>query len=79
MSDIGFALRAGRIAAGLEQAKIAEILGLSPQFICDVESGRRSLNPAHFAKLPEPVRRSVVVAAIGNLEVELKALRELLS
>ena len=64
MSGVTDALKAARQQAGLSQRQLAEVLGLSPAFINDIEHGRRQLGEQHYAKLPEPIRTAVFNAAI---------------
>ena len=45
MSDPAARLRAARDAAGLTQSALAARLGLAPQYLSDLERGRRPLSP----------------------------------
>ncbi len=57
------ALRRSRISAGLTQRQVAEMLGITPQFMSDIEQGRRALGEKYISKLP-PVMRAFVATAM---------------
>ncbi len=79
MSRITDALRDARRKAGLTQRDLAETLGLSPQFMNDVELGRRELPERHYHALPGPIRHAVVAAAIAELVDRIERLRAVLN
>ncbi len=79
MSQITDALRDARRKAGLTQRDLAETLGLSPQFMNDVELGRRELPERHYPALPGPIRHAVVAAAIAELVDKIERLRAILN
>jgi len=47
----GALLRAWRIKDGMSQDQLAREAGISPQYLCDVEKGRRDVKPAVLAAL----------------------------
>jgi len=57
-------LRSSRIAAGLSQRRLGEILGVTQAYVCDIEHGRRSLGEKYLEMLPEPIRYAVAGAMI---------------
>jgi transcriptional regulator with XRE-family HTH domain len=57
------ALRGARKSAGLTQRQIAEMLGITPQFVNDIEHGKRALGEKYLPLLP-PVMRTIVATAM---------------
>jgi transcriptional regulator with XRE-family HTH domain len=72
------ALKNARISANMTQRDLAAALGLTPQFINDVEHGRRELGEQHYIRLPIGIRRAVVTADIEEMNERRKKLRGLL-
>jgi tetratricopeptide (TPR) repeat protein/transcriptional regulator with XRE-family HTH domain len=79
MPDLAGLLQQLRAKAGLTQEELAEAAGLSPRTVSDLERGiHRSARPntvrllADALELPEPVRRSLVAAASGQLSTTLE-------
>lgn len=70
-STISQALREGRQALGLQQQELAERLGVSTSYLCDVERGRRSLPIKYVEKLPDGMRRYVAEAMIAERQQEI--------
>lgn len=62
---VAIALRNSRISAGLTQKQVAEALGVTPQFISDLEKDRRALGEKYLPMLP-PVMRAFVSEAMMN-------------
>jgi len=42
------AITVARVAAGLEQRELAELVGISKSYMCEIEKGTRSASPAHL-------------------------------
>jgi transcriptional regulator with XRE-family HTH domain len=72
------ALKAARQQAGLSQRQLAEVLGLSPAFINDIEHGRRELGERHYEKLPQPIRAAVMKAVVTDLQERTARARRLI-
>jgi len=60
------ALRKSRVSAGLTQRQVAEMLGVTPQFMSDIEQGRRALGEKYLHKLPDAIRASVISAMVNE-------------
>jgi len=60
------ALRNSRVSAGLTQRQVAEMLGVTPQFMSDIEQGRRALGEKYLAKLPPGMRKRVASAMMDE-------------
>lgn len=56
----GAALRAAREAAGLDQAAIADALGVCRQMVSQMETGDEALTFARIARLPRAVRLALL-------------------
>lgn len=78
MSAITDTLRSARLAAGLSQREVAKALGITPQYLADLERGRRELPAARYAALPDPIREAVVHETIRHHEAIIEALRGML-
>lgn len=78
MSRVTDALKEARQQAGLSQRQLAAVLDLSPAFINDIEHGRREFGERHYEKLPEPIRSSVVKAALADLRERGERLRQII-
>lgn len=63
-----------REAAGLSKADLARILGVTRQFIGDVESGKRPFPKGLVAKLPEPLAKPLRAALIDQMMSEVDRL-----
>ena len=74
MSRIIDALREARIAAGLTQLELADLLGCTQAFVSHVEIGRRALPEKLRDKLPEPIRAAVIKATKAELRERIKRL-----
>jgi transcriptional regulator with XRE-family HTH domain len=61
-------LATSRKAAGLSQRDLASALGISPQYLCDIETGRREVPWHLLGRLPQPIRAPIVRARIAELE-----------
>ncbi len=71
MSRISDALRAARIAAGITQQELADLLGVTQAFVSHMEVGRRALPVERYAALPGLIRDAVIDAAKGELRDQL--------
>ena len=63
METPGQILRRTRLAAGIRQKALTEILGISSPFLCVIELGKRPLPWKHIIKLPDGIREEVQLAA----------------
>lgn len=72
------AMRTMRRQAGLSQAEVGALLGVSPQFVSQIEAGRKRLSEARLRRLPDSMRSSVVLAAIVEYDQAIKDLRRML-
>jgi transcriptional regulator with XRE-family HTH domain len=61
-------LSSNRRAAGIKQRDLAAAIGISPQYLSDLENGRREVPGPLLAKLPQPIRAPIVRARIAELE-----------
>jgi DNA-binding XRE family transcriptional regulator len=77
-SKVTDALKNARVSAGMTQRELAAVLGITPQFVNDIEHGRRELGEQHYIKLPIGIRRAVVTADIEEMDERRKKLRRLL-
>lgn len=64
--EIGAALRAARIAAGIGQRELAERMGISPFALNRAELGIHALPEAWLDLLPEPLLRTVAAAIVEH-------------
>jgi DNA-binding XRE family transcriptional regulator len=75
MNAIAAALRAARIEAELSQRDVAEAIGVTAQFVCDIELGRRQLSEKYVSRLPWSMRNKVSDAMIADHEASIERLR----
>jgi transcriptional regulator with XRE-family HTH domain len=75
MSAITDVLRSARLAAGMSQVDVARALGITPQYLADLERGRRELPMARYGALPEPIRIAVVAETIKHHQAIIAALK----
>ena len=62
----GEALRAARLAQGYSQTDLACVLGISLQYLNDIEMGRRRYVERLTDRLPDEIRREVTKAIIAG-------------
>ncbi len=74
MSRIIDALREARIASGLTQQGLADLLGCTQAFVSHIEMGRRKLPEELRDKLPAPIRAAVIKATKAELRDRIKRL-----
>lgn len=74
--SIAEALRSARIAAGMTQRQIADALGVSAAFICEVELGRRGLGERHLAALPGAVAGPVAKAMLAEHHMAIQRIMD---
>lgn len=79
MTTVSETLRAARDEAGMRQADLARALGVSPQFVSDVEHGRRNLPLRHYSRLPLTILKAVVQTRRAELSAEMSELAAILS
>lgn len=70
------ALREAREAAGLTQRQIAEMLGITPQFVSDIENDRRALGEKYLPDLPPTIRTQVALAMMREHQSAIDRLSE---
>ena len=68
--EIGTILADARRAAGLQQKEVAEALGISPSYLCDLESNRRPFPLARVERLPPAIRSRVAAAILASREAD---------
>ena len=71
---IGEALRHARQSAGFTQTHVAGLLGVSPQYLNDVEHDRRPLSEKHLPALPGSVRAAVAAAMVSEHQAAIERL-----
>jgi DNA-binding XRE family transcriptional regulator len=70
-------LRERRVAVGISQHSLAHTLGITPQFLCDIELGRRILRKQYARLLPAAIRKPVIRAMIAEHRAEIADLQRL--
>ena len=78
MSRVTDALDKARREAGLSRKQLAQMIGISAQFMTDIGLGRRNLPSKYFGNLPAEIRGPVIDAAQAELMEEadkLEAMR----
>ena len=65
---IADAINAARLSAGLSQAALGEMVGVSRAFICDVEKGRKHISPQKAAEIARALK--MVEALFVQLAVQ---------
>ncbi len=64
-------LRAVRKTAGLTQQQLADAVGLSPQYMNDIELGRRAFPVRLLDRLPLQIRVAVASALADEYETKM--------
>jgi transcriptional regulator with XRE-family HTH domain len=59
LMEIGTVLADARRRAGIAQKDLARMLGISPQYLSDMEQGRRAFSDKFLPALPAEIRREV--------------------
>lgn len=72
--EIAIALREARLAAGLEQRQLAQMMNLSASFVSDLEKGRRPFHDRYVDKLPGELQPRVRQALIAQHEAQIRFL-----
>jgi len=49
--DVGNKIRDARIKLGMSQTELAKAIGVSNQFLCQVEAGKKGVSAENLAKL----------------------------
>lgn len=62
----GQALRRVRTFFALSQKDVADLMGCSTTFVCEIEHGNKGFPPRHLGKLPLEIRKAVA-EALTNL------------
>jgi transcriptional regulator with XRE-family HTH domain len=70
----GAALRRMRLEAGLPQKALAETLGISPQYMSDIESGSRTLPRHIISRMPPKIKSAVVAALKSEMQTKIDEL-----
>ena len=73
----GEVLRTLRRDAGLKQNEMAQRIGISPTFLCDIERSRKSVPEYILTKLPNEIRVGVIAKLIADHRAAIKRLRNL--
>lgn len=68
--EMGARIREIRKQTGLTSEKLAEAIGISNQFLCDVERGKKSLSNTNFAKMCKLLNVSADYIFFGTKENE---------
>lgn len=71
--EMGMRIRSKRKAMGFTSEQLADLLGISNQFLCDVELGKKSLSYTNMRKLCEILCGStdyIILGKEGNGERE---------
>lgn len=71
---IGMVLREARIAAGLQQKELAQIMGVHPTFLSDLEKGQRAFHDRYLDRLPDMMKNPVREALVAEHEAQIRAL-----
>lgn len=74
--EIGTVLAQARKAAGVQQKDLAQQLGMSPSYLCDLELGKRPLLLRWVISLPDPIRPPVASAMIESMMADVEVLRQ---
>lgn len=74
MQTIASALKNARITSYLTQRQVADALGITPQFVSDIENGRRDLTEKYIELLPETMRHVVRQAFIAQHQSAIERL-----
>ena len=72
---IGKVLREARIAAGMSQSLLAELLGTTPDKLNKTEAGTRGFDEAWLAHLPPAIRGPVAAELERDCLERLEAIR----
>lgn len=67
-SDIGRALREARLAQGIAQGDLADMIGVSIWILNKVEHGVRRFDTDWLPDLPRPIRDAMQVALRGAVD-----------
>lgn len=73
----GSVLRAARLGAGYLQTQVAKQLGISQQYLCDIESDRRTMSLRFIKRLPAPLRSAIANQRMREYERAIEELREI--
>lgn len=71
METIGQAIRHARVKLRIQQRQLAAELGITPQYLADIEIGRREMPRARIADLPPAIRRAALMHRRTQLHAEL--------
>jgi transcriptional regulator with XRE-family HTH domain len=74
----GEIIRSAREQLGLEQKQLAQLIGVSKSFLCNVEQGRREMPEKHYQALPPLIRRALIEAEIYRLHEKIDELKAML-
>ena len=72
---IGRVLREARLAAGMKQSELAELLGTTPDKLNKTEMGTRSFDEAWLTRLPSSIRGPVAAELERECLERLEAIR----
>ena len=71
------ALRRGRLEANFSQKELADQLGISPQYLSDIESGNREVTNRLIPLLPLEIRHMVIDAVQAALRTKIADLERI--
>lgn len=75
MIEIGPIIARRRAELGVSQKSVAEALGISATYLCDMELGRRPFPANRVGSLPPEIRQVVAEAIINARNEEIADLR----
>jgi transcriptional regulator with XRE-family HTH domain len=73
--EIGTILADARKEAGLQQKALAETLGISQSYLCDLEANRRVFPMERVEQLPLTIRSKVAAALLESQLLKIESLR----
>lgn len=54
--EIGQKVRDARVAAGMSQTELAKVAGITNQFVCQIEAGKKGVSVETLAKLAKALK-----------------------
>lgn len=69
--EIGTVLAVARKRAEITQKDVAQMLGISPQYLSDIEQGRRAFSERYLDRLPSGMQEEVRAAFIAGHEAAI--------
>ena len=75
MQNVAHALKTARVRAGFTQKQVAEALGITPQFVNDLEHARRAFTEKYVPLLPDSMRYLVAAAMTDEHQAAIERLQ----